>query len=541
MKKTNANTQKTKIKLTHNNRRVISQVKKTNGESTAMLMMTLSLMRLGLEEAQVIFDELLKGLGDRVETLKVILPFIASSQQARLVIDMNLKDKDPWVHGSKATVLDGVRNRRAMIVCCEADDHNLVNVVYDDGSKDVKQRSEITLAASAIITAESEKRRLQNLMGNAWFPIMGLSTRHYKLDLSKDIDRVCLRTLGAHNNTETSNRRRQRLGDTSQCGNWMNFRNEVFRGNRDFRVTTQFLDPIKTHGMLEFDYVSTVRPGDDCKCLSDQRFVAVLMQLFQLEPEQKVKEELAYEDMRRKMRLDFEHGLWSDSLDRDNSKFGTRLAELYGEIRSRKKEGDEDGEDGENDEEESDHDDPFGSSRPNSRAKSRGGTRTRTNTEGDSDGDEPHLNKSNTVGLAQRQAMEAISGTVINAALSDRDMAKELPKLIPGNKFSEKLMGKNLKTASSSFRMMKRMSGMVKIAARIQTRARKKFNAVRLLSTIEDVISTKWISSVQGRVILDKFIAVLGISSEDKKVSERSERALSKTERRVIRLHPLLN
>ena len=164
--------------------RVLQQVKKTSGEASTMLMMTLSLMRLGIDEAQKIFDELLKGLGDRVETLKVMLPVIASPQQCRVLIDMNLKDKNPWVNGSKAEVIVGVKKRSCMVMSVDSEDDTRVNILLDEGKKENVLKSDVKLAPSAIVTAESEKRRLQNLMGNAWYPIMGIPTRHYKLDLS---------------------------------------------------------------------------------------------------------------------------------------------------------------------------------------------------------------------------------------------------------------------------------------------------------------------------------------------------------------------
>jgi len=122
------------------------------------------------------------------------------------------------------------------------------------------------------------------------------------------------------------------------------------------------------------------------------------------------------------------------------------------------------------------------------------------------------------MGYAAKIASEALLKGNINpdnVQMSDRDMAKALPKLIPGNRHSIRLANSNLKTASKSFYNMKRLSGMVKVAARIQNRARNRINAVKLLSKIEDLVSMKWISAIQARFLLDKFCSTLGISSED--------------------------
>ena len=478
--------------------RVIQQVKKTNGETSTMLMISLRLMRLGVEEGQKIFDELLKGVGDRVETLKVILPVIASPEQCRVMIDMNLKDRDPWSNGSKAEVHDGATRKSCMILSVDSEDQDMVNVVFSDGKKDCLSKSEISLSTTSLVTADSEKRRLQNLMGNSWYPIMGIPTRHYKLELGKEQDRICLRKLAALNNTDSINRRKAKLGDTSQRGNWMNFRNEVFRGDKDFVMTNQFLNTVKTHGILEFDYVSLTRPINDIKPLSDGRFMSIVQTAFGLSDVAMKAEDIKMSDLKRKLRLDFEHGLWSTEVHRDGPKFGATLASLYGEV-------------GLSDPDESDIEGGktslIGTDRPNSQQRlsshdeSRGKSATKQ-----------------LMGKAAEVVSEKMSRGGLGpnkVQLSDRDMAVELPKLIPGNKYSERLMSEKLGGAHKSFKMMQRMSGMIRVAARIQNRARKRMNAVKLLCLVEDMISMRWISAIQGRFLLDKFVGILGISTED--------------------------
>jgi hypothetical protein len=77
------------------------------------------------------------------------------------------------------------------------------------------------------------------------------------------------------------------FGDTSQHNNWENFRNETFNGEA-VMLSTKFWDDIDEHGKLEFDYVSTARPGENVKPVSARRFVQLLasMGLLVKEPDE---------------------------------------------------------------------------------------------------------------------------------------------------------------------------------------------------------------------------------------------------------------
>ncbi|GMH46804.1 hypothetical protein TrLO_g5454 [Triparma laevis f. longispina] len=485
--------------------RVLSQVKKTNGESSTMLAMSLSLMRLGVEEAQRVFDELLKGIGDRVETLKMLLPVIANPQQVRVFIDMNLRDRDPYRPGAKCKVVAREiwdESGEAQITHVDGNDPNMIEVTWIDDKKGtvLVHKDQITLKGAAAVTAETEKRRLQGALGNCYYPIMGIPTAHYKLDMSKGNDRMCLQKLSAVNNTESNTRRASRLGDTSQKGNWMNFRNEVYRG-QPFTITPWFLDPVPKSGILEFDYVSTFRPVATQQPLSEKRFLQLVGLCFNTTTEQGDEDELLLKALSKELNYDWEHGLWTPKIRnmKGMEKFGLDLATLMGEVtpsaldlaeEKAKKELE---------------DRPKTSSEekpgtPNSRPGSRPGGRTG--------------GVQDSIMDAVRQRMGGLGGTPASKGDSG---PSSLPKMIPGNRFSIMLSQKGA-AAPKAFNKMKRMSNLMMAAAKIQKRAKKRINALKLLQQMQDLVSMKWISALQARFMLEKYSRLIGISSEDMKL-----------------------
>ncbi|GMI09133.1 hypothetical protein TrVE_jg12628 [Triparma verrucosa] len=483
--------------------RVLSQVKKTNGDSSNMLAMSLSLMRLGVEEAQRVFDELLKGIGDRVETLKMLLPVIANPQQVRVFIDMNLRDRDPYRPGVKCRVTAREvwdESGEAQITRIDPEDNSMVEVTWIDEKKGsvMVHKDQLTLKGAAAVTAETEKRRLQGALGNCYYPIMGIPTAHYKLDMCKPSDRLCLQKLSAVNNTETNVRRGMKLGDTSQRGNWMNFRNEVYRG-QPFTITPWFLDPVPKSGILEFDYVSTFRPVVTQQPLSEKRFLQLVALCFNTTPEQGDEDALLLKTLSKELKYEWEHGLWTPKIrnQKGMEKFGLQLATLMGEVtpsaldlaeEKAKRELEDRPKTRENERT------PGTPGTPNSKPGSRAGGRQ---------------------GLVQDSIMDAVRQRM--GGLGAPSTGTELPKMLPGNRFSIALIQKG-PSATKAFNKMKRMSNLMMAAAKIQKRAKKRINALKLLQQMQDLVSMKWISALQARFMLEKYTRLIGISSEDMKL-----------------------
>ena len=85
-------------------------------------------------------------------------------------------------------------------------------------------------------------------------------TSHWRIDLGNKMQRSVMMQIVAINNNESNfSKNQSRRGDTSQKGNWFNFRNESFDGV-DVTVDKEYIDNLPETGTLEFDYVSTTRP-----------------------------------------------------------------------------------------------------------------------------------------------------------------------------------------------------------------------------------------------------------------------------------------
>ncbi|KAG1701881.1 hypothetical protein DVH05_010372 [Phytophthora capsici] len=127
--------------------------------------------------------------------------------------------------------------------------------------------------------SSSDRLRVQHIMGQALQPILGLSSGHYRIDLSNDLDRITLRKLIENSNRTAFLRKKAGLKDTSQHTNYHGFRNEVLHG-KPVVLEPKFLDSAPHFGYLELDYVQLGR--SPCHALSNKRFEQML-QLCQLD------------------------------------------------------------------------------------------------------------------------------------------------------------------------------------------------------------------------------------------------------------------
>lgn len=124
-------------------------------------------------------------------------------------------------------------------------------------------------------------RRLKQRLGKAYYPIIGIYSGFYSLDLSNEFDRICLRKLIEKSCRNMESRRKIGKWDTSQNGNWSCFRNEVHnRGKKQETapapgtaaaasaqvqesptISPKFFFPIPRRGKVEFDFVNIERPN----------------------------------------------------------------------------------------------------------------------------------------------------------------------------------------------------------------------------------------------------------------------------------------
>ena len=106
----------------------------------------------------------------------------------------------------------------------------------------------------------SDRHELINILSFEKFKFNWINcTGHWYLDLGNQRAREVMVDLIALNNVERHFSKDQsgRL-DTSQKGNWCNFRNETYMNRtNEIAVDEEFISNLPYHGCLEFDYVST--------------------------------------------------------------------------------------------------------------------------------------------------------------------------------------------------------------------------------------------------------------------------------------------
>eukprot|EP00854_Cymbomonas_tetramitiformis_P002866 gene2866-3666_t len=114
----------------------------------------------------------------------------------------------------------------------------------------------------------------------------GSPSGHYRLKLDEPREHMVASKLQEVGNAERVLRRNGGMADTSATGNYENWRNVKLNGNL-FHYLGSWKIP--TEGFLEFDYVSTTRPPEDCVPLMDtflKKFMAEFMEAHTLQPTQ---------------------------------------------------------------------------------------------------------------------------------------------------------------------------------------------------------------------------------------------------------------
>ncbi|KAK3264317.1 hypothetical protein CYMTET_26939 [Cymbomonas tetramitiformis] len=115
---------------------------------------------------------------------------------------------------------------------------------------------------------------------------IGSPSGHYRLKLDEPREHMVASKLQEVGNAERVLRRNGGMADTSATGNYENWRNVKLNGNL-FHYLGSWKIP--TEGFLEFDYVSTTRPPEDCVPLMDtflKKFMAEFMEAHTLQPTQ---------------------------------------------------------------------------------------------------------------------------------------------------------------------------------------------------------------------------------------------------------------
>ena len=126
---------------------------------------------------------------------------------------------------------------------------------------------------------DGERVSLMHLLSFEKFKFNWLNpTGHWRLDLNNRCQRAVMMQLIALNIVESKASKKAKRGDTSQKGNWCNYRNEKINGT-PCAIDMEFSKSLPFRGVLEFDYVSTTRPPPDAQEISDDDFSDFIIKL----------------------------------------------------------------------------------------------------------------------------------------------------------------------------------------------------------------------------------------------------------------------
>lgn len=146
-----------------------------------------------------------------------------------------------------------------------------------------------------------KNRRLKQLLGPVFYPLLGKFNGYFVLDLVKSNDRHALRLFLErsqynarrrsshirhvrrrelhHNNASNLNIPCLHLGNCSQNGDWSGFRNLQYEGQKlEGGLTWDFVSPLPHRGKLDFDFVDlSSRPGlDHRRPMTDSQIFAMV-------------------------------------------------------------------------------------------------------------------------------------------------------------------------------------------------------------------------------------------------------------------------
>ena len=153
----------------------------------------------------------------------------------------------------------------------------------------IREHQQRAQLIDSVLTLD-QKLRLRVQLGASFGPLLGNATGHYSLDLAVSADRLSARRVAEFGNSERrESKTRSGRGDTSQKGNWENFRNEQ-HGETFVELNGKWLADIPRRGNLSFDYISTTMQPKGTKALSGNRFcqLKTLLRLDQLNESRRI-------------------------------------------------------------------------------------------------------------------------------------------------------------------------------------------------------------------------------------------------------------
>ena len=220
--------------VTSSDKEFIEVIAQGTSDSVSMTTFGLSTAKLRLDEAVALFKAMSNENRNKAQVISKILPQLAQSGDARLLVTKVLKN-----------------DRQEMMT-------------------------------------------LKQTLGVAVRPLLGMANGYYTLDMSVALDRLCLMRLLEMSNSRgvllRSTNKNPLPGlrsiDLSQKKNGSCFRNEVFNGI-PVKIDTKFATPLPRMGILSFDFSGGTLPNRDDMICADARVVKILNNLQLLSSDEK--------------------------------------------------------------------------------------------------------------------------------------------------------------------------------------------------------------------------------------------------------------
>jgi len=141
-----------------------------------------------------------------------------------------------------------------------------------------------SLMMHAINFDKRSLNRLKKIMGNSLYPLIGIYNGYYSLDLSKEMDRLCMARLLMQSQRhmkyciDKSLSSKGTTGDLSQLGDWSSFRNAIVNGE-PAHISTDLFNPMPKRGTVSFDFCGENKAPRETAVMKDARCVNVLLNM----------------------------------------------------------------------------------------------------------------------------------------------------------------------------------------------------------------------------------------------------------------------
>lgn len=185
-------------------------------------------------------------------------------------------------NGVKLRIDEGMAIYEAMATGGEIESTKLLSYILPQM---IDHHAARQLVGYIIGTDQPAMLRLRREMGSCLRPLIGTPNGYYVLDMSADMDRLCLVRLMQISGkvlqqelNKYSNHVLLKATDRSQKGNFFCFRNEISNGS-PVTINVDFASPLPLSGKVQFDFVGCIRPTRHEFGMDDFSFISACSRL----------------------------------------------------------------------------------------------------------------------------------------------------------------------------------------------------------------------------------------------------------------------